>query len=85
MTFRTYTLADVTETGNDSDLAREHDVRSALDTINKGLAAAIVVVELRLGNGVVDVNGRDLELSIAEHLVEVVDTSGGLLRKTADV
>lgn len=44
-----------------------------------------VVVELGLGNGVVDVDGRDLELAISEHLVKVVDTSGGLLRNTSDL
>lgn len=44
-----------------------------------------VVVELGLGDRVVDVDGGDLELAVTESLVEVVDTGGGLLRDTADV
>jgi hypothetical protein len=43
-----------------------------------------VVVELGLGDRVVDVDGGDLELAVLEHLVEVVDTGGGLLRDTVD-
>ena len=80
----TYALADVTETGDDSDLAGKHDIGGTLDTVNEGLAAAVVVVELGLGDGVVDVDGGDLELAITEHLVEVMNAGGGLLGKTAD-
>ena len=81
----TYTLADITEACNNGDLAGEHDVRGTLDTIDKRFAAAVVVVELRLGDGVVDVDGGDLQLAVAEHLVKVVNTGGGLLRQSADV
>jgi len=44
-----------------------------------------VVVELGLGNRVVDVDGGDLELAVTEELVKVVDTGGGLLRDTLAV
>ena len=37
-----------------------------------------------LSHGVVDVDGGDLELAGLHHLVEVVDSGGGLLRQTAD-
>jgi hypothetical protein len=47
--------------------------------------ATHVVVKLGLGDRVVDVDGGDLELAVAESLVEVVDTGGGLLRDTLDV
>ena len=43
-----------------------------------------VVVELGLGDRVVDVDGGDLELALLGGTVEVVDTSGGLLRDTVD-
>ena len=76
------TLTDITETGNDSDLASNHDIGSTLDTVDKGLTAAVKVVELGLGDGVVDVDGGDKELVVLEHAVEVVDTGGGLLRDT---
>jgi len=44
-----------------------------------------VVVELGLGDRVIHVDSRDLELAIAEHLVEVVDTGGRLLRNTPTI
>lgn len=81
---RTYALSNITVASDDGDLTSKHDIGGALDTIDERLAAAVVVVELGLGDGVVDVDGGDLELAIAESLVEVVDTSGGLLRNTAD-
>lgn len=79
------TLADITETGNNGDLASNHDIGGTLDTIDEGLTAAVKVVELRLGDGVVDVDGGDKETLALEHAVEVVDTGGGLLRDTEAV
>lgn len=79
------TLADVTETSDDSDLTSNHDIGGTLDTINERFAASVKVVELGLGNGVVDVDGRDKELAFLQHTVEVVDTSGGLLGDTVAV
>ena len=80
----TYTLANVTKTSNDSDLSCKHDIRGTLDAIDERLAAAVVVVELGLGNRVVDVDGRNLELALTEHLVQMVNTGGGLLGETTN-
>ncbi len=44
-----------------------------------------VVVELGLCDGVVDVDGWDLEFTITESLVKVVNTGSGLLRNTSDL
>jgi hypothetical protein len=79
------TLADITETGDDGDLAGNHDISGTLDTVDERLAAAVKVVELGLGDRVVDVDGGNEESLVLEHLVEVVDTSGGLLRDTVAV
>jgi hypothetical protein len=79
------TLTDVTETGDDGYLAGQHDVGGTLDTVDEGLAAAVVVVELALGDRVVDVDGGDLEPALTEGLVQVVNTSGSLLGDTTDV
>lgn len=79
------TLTDITETGNNGDLTSDHDIGGTLDTVDEGLTAAVKVVELGLGDGVVDVDGGDEEVLVLEHLVEVVDTSGGLLRDTVAV
>jgi hypothetical protein len=76
------TLADITETGDNGDLASNHDIGGTLDTINEGLTATVQVVELGLGDGVVDVDSGDKELVLLNHAVEVVDTSGGLFGHT---
>jgi hypothetical protein len=76
------TLSDVTETGNDGDLTGDHDIGGTLDTIDERLTAAVQVVELGLGDGVVDVHGRDKEATVLQHLVQVVNTGGGLLGDT---
>ena len=81
----TYSLANVTETSNDGNLTSKHDIGSALDTIDKGFTATIVVVELGLGHRVVNVDGGNLEFALTEGLVQVVNTGGGLLRNTLDI
>lgn len=81
----TYALADITISGNHGDLTGKHNVGGTLDTIDKGLATAVVVVELALGDTVVDVDGRDLELTITEGLVEVMDTGRSLFGDTFDI
>lgn len=43
------------------------------------------LTELGLGNRVVDVDGRNLELALSEGLVEMVNAGGGLLRNTTDI
>lgn len=82
---RSATLSDITETGDDTDLTSNHDIGGTLDTIDKGLSASVQVVELGLGDSVVDVDGGDKELALLQHAVEVVDTSGGLLGDTVAV
>ncbi|KUI61723.1 hypothetical protein VP1G_11265 [Cytospora mali] len=79
------TLTDITETSNDSDLASNHDVGGTLDTVNERLTAAVKVVKLGLGDGVVDVDGGDEQLAVLEHAVQVVNTGGGLLGDTVAV
>jgi hypothetical protein len=78
-------FTDVTETSDDGDLAGQHDVGGSLDTVDEGLAAAVVVVKLGLGDRVVDVDGWDLEPALTEGLVKVVNTGSGLLGDTTDV
>ena len=65
-------------------LSSEHDIGGPLDPVNQGLPAAVKVVEFGLGHGVVDVDGGDLQALLGEHLVQVVHTSGGLLRQALD-
>jgi len=53
-------LSDVTVSSDDGNLSSEHDVGGTLDSIDQTFTASVVVVELALGDGVVDVDGRDL-------------------------
>lgn len=76
------TLTDVTVSGNNGDLTSNHDISSTLDTVNERLTASVQVIELGLGDGVIDIDSWDEELLVLEHAVEVVNTSGGLLRET---
>jgi hypothetical protein len=78
------TLTDITVTSNNGNLTGNHNISGTLDTIDKRFTTTVKVIELGLGNGVVDVDGRELELTVLEHLVQVVDTSGGFFRETLD-
>ena len=76
------TLPDITEASDDSNLASNHDIGGTLDAVDQRLPAAVQVVELRLCNGIVHVDGwaQETVVLVLQHAVEVVDTSGGLLR-----
>jgi hypothetical protein len=78
------TLTDITVSGNNGDLTSNHNIGGTLDTIEKGFTATVQVIELGLGDGVVDVDGRKLQGTVLHHLVKVVDTGGGLLGETLD-
>ena len=78
------TLAHVAVAGDDGDLAGDHHVGGALDAVHQRLAAAVQVVELGLGDRVVDVDGGELQLAALVHLVEAVDAGGGLLGDALD-
>jgi len=77
-------FADVPVAGDAGDLAGDHDVGGALDAIDERLSAAVEVVELGFGDGVVDVDGGNLELALLVKLVEIVDAGGGFFGAAAD-
>jgi hypothetical protein len=56
-------FADVAVTADDGDLAGDHDVGGALDAVRQRFAAAVEIVELRLGDGVVHVDGGHEQLA----------------------
>jgi hypothetical protein len=90
-----YSFTDVTETSDNGDFTSKHDIGGSLDTVDEGFSASVladvsadipqsinaahVVVELGLGDRVVDVDSWDLEFTVSEQLVEVVNTGSGLL------
>src|SRR4029079_2992767 len=78
------TLADIAEAGDAGDLAGEHDVGGAADGVDQRFLAAIKVVELRLGDAIVDVDRRERELALLGEVIEAVDAGGGLFRDALD-
>ena len=77
-------LADVAVTAHHHHLAGHHHVGGPLDAVSQALAAAVEVVELALGAGVVDVDRGELQLAVLVHLVEAVHARGRLLGEAAD-
>jgi len=53
-------LADIAVAAHHGELARQHHVGGTLDAVDEALAAAIKVVEFRLGDTIVDVDRRRL-------------------------
>jgi hypothetical protein len=56
-------LADVAVAADHRDLAGDHHVGGALDAVDQRVAAAVEVVELGLGDRVVDVDRREQQLA----------------------
>ena len=77
-------LADVAIAADDGDLAGHHHVGGAADAVDQRFLAAILVVELRLGDAVVDVDRRERQQALLLQLVEPVDAGRGLLGDAAD-
>ena len=78
-------FADVAEARDHRHLARHHHVGAAADAVDQRLAAAVEVVELRLGDAVVDVDRREQQRAGLLHVVEPVHAGGGLFRDALDV
>ena len=78
-------FADIAIAADDRELAGEHDVGRALDAVGQTLAAAIEIIEFRLGDGVVHVDGREGQAALLLHLVEPVHARRRLLRHAAHV
>ena len=72
-------LADVAVAEHDGRLAADHHVGRPVDGVDEAVATAVEVVELRLGDRVVDVDRREEQLAPLEHLVEAVDAGRRLL------
>src|SRR5215210_3913670 len=72
-------LADVAVAEDDRDLAADHHVGATVDPVDQRVPAAVEVVELRLGDRVVDVDRREEELARVGELVEAVHAGRRLL------
>ena len=79
------TLADIPVAGDNRDLAGDHDVSRALDAVDERLTAAIQVVELGLGDRIVDVDGGKGEFALFGHLVEAMHAGRRLFGHALDL
>ena len=77
-------LADVAVAADDRDLAADQHVGGPVDAVDQRVPAAVLVVELRLGHRVVDVDRREQQRAGRGHLVQPVHAGGGLLGDAAD-
>ena len=78
-------LAHVAETADQRDLAADQHVGGPVEAVDQRVPDAVDVVELALGDRVVDVDRREEQQALLGQLVEPVDAGGGLLGDTADV
>src|SRR6185295_8658290 len=69
-------FAHVTVTRDHGHLAGHHDVGTAPDPIDQALTTTIEVIELRLGDRIVDVDGGPEQCALLLHFVESVHAGG---------
>jgi hypothetical protein len=77
-------LAHVAIAADHGDLAGHHRVGGAADAVDERFLAAVLVVELRLGDAVVHVDRREGQVALLHHLVEAVHAGGGFFGHALD-
>ncbi|MCY1172796.1 hypothetical protein D9M73_129400 [compost metagenome] len=77
-------LAHVTVADDQRLLAGQQVVGAALDRIVQAVTAAVLVVVLALGHRVVDVDGRDFQLALGQHVQQAVNAGGGFFGHAVD-
>ena len=60
-------------------------VETAFDGVIEAVPAAVLVVVLGLGNRIVDVNCRDFQFAVGDHLVQTMHPRGGFLGNAVDM
>ena len=75
-------FADVAVAADDRGLAGDHHAERALDAVRQRFAAAVEIVELRLRDRVVHVDGGNEQLAGFEHLVKAMHAGGGFFADT---
>ena len=76
-------FADIAVAADTRDLAGDHHVGGALDAVRERFAAAVEIVELRLGDRVVHVDRGNEQLALLEHLIEAMHAGGRLFGNAA--
>ena len=79
------TLAHFAVAADDRQLAGDHDVRGTIESVDDGMAASVNVVEFCLRHRVVDVDGREEQLTRFHHLIQPVHSGRRLLGDPFDI
>ena len=77
-------LADIAEARDHGDLAGHHHVGAAADAVDQRFAAAIKIVEFRLGDGIIDVDRREQQLAFLLHDIQTMHAGRRLFRDALD-
>ena len=77
-------LTHVAVAAHDGNLACHHHVGGAVDAVDEGVAAAVEIVELGLGHGIVHVDCRELEASGLGHLVKAMHAGSSFFGNAAE-
>ena len=77
-------FADVSEPADEAFFATEHHVGGAHEGVDEGVTASVEVVELALGDGIVDVDGRKQEMSLCRSLIQSMHAGCRFLADAAD-
>src|SRR5450759_395691 len=78
-------LADITVAADHSDLAGQHHIGRAKNSIRERVTAAVQIVELALGYGIVDVDRGEEKRPRFHHLIEAVHTRCRFLGYSAQI
>merc|ERR1711904_621363 len=79
------TFSNITETTDDNLFTSNHDICGSHETIRKRVLASIDVIELLLGNGIININSSKEEFTFSRHLIKSVNTSGSFFRNTNEI
>ena len=79
------TLADVTVAGDEGDLAADEHIGGPVESVGQRVADSVLVVELALGDRVVDVDRREQQVAGLREFVQAVHAGRGLLGDALDL
>ena len=77
-------LADIAIATDDRQLAADEDIGGPVDAVDQRVATAVLIVELGLGDRVIDVDRGEQQVALLCELVQAMNTRGRLLGHAAD-
>lgn len=78
-------LSDITVSAHHNLFTGNEHISGSEHSVDDGLSASVHVIELGLGDGVIDVDGNERKELLLGQVVKSVDTSGGFLGNSLDI